>query len=90
MSDKGRLIQAGSLRQVSCRELCEHEFCSVGWDAAASKLPISELVLDLSKLLECCGQDLSCRQNSRYLIKYSSIDPSIDAAKNQKVREVLS
>ena len=60
------------------------------WDAAASKLPISELVLDLSKLLECCGQDLSCRQNSRYLIKYSSIDRSIDAAENQKVREVLS
>ena len=90
MSDKGRLIKAGSLRQVSCRELCQHEFCSVGWDAAASKLPISELVLDLSKLLECCGQDLSCRQNSRYLIKYSSIDRSIDAAENQKVREVLS
>ena len=61
-----------------------------GWDAAASKLPISELVLDLSKLLECCGQDLSCRQNSWYLIKYSSINRSIDAAENQKVREVLS
>ena len=52
--------------------------------------PISELVLDLSKLLECCGQDLSCRQNSRYLVKYSLIDRSIDAAENQKVREVLS
>ena len=47
---KSRSIQAESLKQFSCWELCERQFCSIRLGAVVTKLPRNELVLDFKKI----------------------------------------
>ena len=55
LSGKLRWIQAGSLRQFSSRELCQRKVYSVLLGDGLTKLPRSELVLDLWKCLAFAG-----------------------------------
>ena len=84
---KARSIQAESLKQFSCRTLCQPEFCIIRLGVAATKLPRSELVLDLKKFFSCFPGDLSSPKIFLHLVKYSS--ESIDSCERKAKKSYL-
>ena len=78
---KARSIQAESLKQFSCRKLCQPEFYIIRLGVAATNLPRSELVLDLKKFFSCFPGDLSSPKIFLCLVKYSS--ESIDSCERK-------
>ena len=83
---KARSIQAESLKQFSCRKLCQPEFCIIRLGVAATKLPRSELVLDFKKFFNCFPGDLSSPKIFLCLVKYSS--ESIDLCERKAKKSI--
>ena len=83
---KDRSIQAESLKQFSCRKLCQPEFCIIRLGVAATKWPRSELVLDLKKFFSCFPGDLSWPKIFLCLVKYSS--ESIDSSERKAKKSI--